>query len=141
LNNTVGDREFWQHLSRHDFHRRRSIRFHSPAGRRAAVRREISRRNNLLSQALHNLTKDYGSSLPDSGHPRRIYPGSHGNSMCEAQGRAVDARCGIPMVREEVMIQSILSHWATYLFLSWLTLIVIANLCGRKTPDDRPKRA
>jgi hypothetical protein len=39
------------------------------------------------------------------------------------------------------MIQSILSHWATYLFLSWLTLIVIANVYGRKTPDDRPKRA
>ncbi len=36
------------------------------------------------------------------------------------------------------MIEIILSHWATYLLLGWIALIVVANLWPRKRPANRP---
>jgi hypothetical protein len=34
------------------------------------------------------------------------------------------------------MIEVILFHWTTYLFLAWLALIAVVNLWPRKTPGN-----
>jgi hypothetical protein len=36
------------------------------------------------------------------------------------------------------MFQIILSHWATYLFLAWALVILVANLWPRKKVDSPP---
>jgi hypothetical protein len=33
------------------------------------------------------------------------------------------------------MIQTLFSHWATYLFLAWAVIVVIVNLWPRKKKD------
>jgi hypothetical protein len=37
------------------------------------------------------------------------------------------------------MFQIILSHWATYLFLAWALVIVVANLWPRKKAESPPQ--
>ena len=39
------------------------------------------------------------------------------------------------------MFQIILSHWATYLFLAWALVIVVANLWPRKKAVSPPPSA
>jgi hypothetical protein len=40
---------------------------------------------------------------------------------------------------DKTMIDIILSHWATYLLLAWLALIIVANLWPRQKPGNSAK--
>jgi hypothetical protein len=39
------------------------------------------------------------------------------------------------------MIQIILSHWATYMYLAWVLVIVVANLWLRRNADSPSQHA